>query len=494
MSPNQVFPLDSGPRNPIAERVLKDPNLTYDVAADGIVIATKAELLVRKSVREASPELNRELEKIARNCGTLASIPRGRRANGDERPDDVLPLDVHQPDERGPAGDVEIWRLTGLTPDSPVNSIDVARRLRGLAEDEQVTMRNGPALRVPAVSPNHVSILSAAAGGCPAAPPHPAMPHGSFVEQLETPTAKVTVLDSGYIRIEAPHPPHRTLDQRVTLVDGERLDTATNPAVWRPDEPDGLYLDAAGELDGITGHGTFIAGLIAHHCPQTELTVVGLRNQEVDIGGLNPVAQAGLYETEVAIAHAMLCHCDTDVIQCGFAFPTLDDYPSLPFVAVMQELTGPHARREGVAVVAPAGNEESRRRFWPAALCDVIGVASTNRRGNHRASFSNWGDWCDCCTRGEYVFSTFIYWTGPIEGEPVTDIEDFAGWARWDGTSFAAPKVSAAIACLVANNEGLLPVQAWELLVSGGSDVDVTSLIDYTLNPAGVPLPHLHLG
>jgi Subtilase family len=494
VSPNQVFPLDSGPRNPIAERVLNDSDLTYDVAADGIVIAVKAELLVRKSVREASPELNRELSKIARNCGTLASIPKRRRANGGDRTDDALSVDVYQPDEAGPAGDVEIWRLTESSPDSGPNSIDEARRLRVLAEDEKVKTCKGPALLVPAVSPNHVSILSAAAGGCPAGPPHPATPHGSFVEPPSTPTAKVTVLDSGYIRIEPPDPPHRTLDERVTLVDGERLDTLTIPASWRPDQPDGLYLDAEGELDGITGHGTFIAGLIAHVSPQAELTVVGLRNQEVDIGGLNPVAQAGLFETEAAIAHAMLCHCDTDVIQCGFAFPTLDDYPSLPFAAVMQELTGPDAPREGVAVVAPAGNEESPRRYWPAALPDVIGVASTNRRGNHRASFSNWGDWCDCCTRGEYVFSTFIYWTGPIEGEAVTDIEHFVGWARWDGTSFAAPKVSAAIACLVANNEGLLPVEAWELLVSGGSDVQVTSLMDYTLNPSGVPLPHLHLG
>ena len=83
---------------------------------------------------------------------------------------------------------------------------------------------------------------------------------------------------------------------------------------------------------------------------------------------------------------------DTDVIQCGFAFPTLDDYPSLVFAAVMEELRPPHAPHGGrVAVVAPAGNEQSTRKFWPAAHPEVIGVASTNRRGNGRAWFSNWG-------------------------------------------------------------------------------------------------------
>jgi subtilisin family serine protease len=253
--------------------------------------------------------------------------------------------------------------------------------------------------------------------------------------------------------------------------------------------------DGDGRLDGIAGHGTFIAGLIANACPQARLTVVGLRNQEIEIEGTNPNEQSGLYETEAAIARAMLLHSDTDVIQCGFAFPTLDDYPSLPFAAAMQVLSGDAAPRRGVAVVAPAGNEASPNVYWPAALPDVIGVASTNRRGNARASFSNWGRWCDCCTRGEDVFSTYVNWYGLIDGEPATDIEDFDGWAKWDGTSFAAPKVSAAIASLlVASDEAILPVEAWERLVSGATDVPVTALTDLTLTPfPGVTLPYLHL-
>jgi Subtilase family len=277
--------------------------------------------------------------------------------------------------------------------------------------------------------------------------------------------------------------------ERVTVVAGQWLDTSVNPPIWRPDKPDDLYTDPAGQLDGISGHGTFIAGLISHIAPHTRLEVVGLRNQDVEIGVLNPAAQLGLFETEVAIAHAMLRRCDTDVIQCGFAFPTLDDYPSIPFAAVMEELRETRAPREGsVAVVAPAGNEQSRRRYWPAALPGVVGVASTNRRGNARAWFSNWGDWCDCCARGEYVYSTFVYWDGPVEGEPVTDIEHFRGWARWDGTSFAAPKVSAEIARLVAANPGLLPTKAWDRLKSGA----VGSVTDYTLSPYNrVELPRI---
>ena len=302
----------------------------------------------------------------------------------------------------------------------------------------------------------------------------------------------MTILDSGYIWVQ---PPHRHLDERVTVVRGQRFDPNTD--TWQPDEPDGLYTDPAGQLDGISGHGTFIAGLIANIAPRTRLEVVGLRNQEVEIPVLNRGTELGLFETEVAIARAMLLRSDTDVIQCGFAFPTLDDYPSLPFAVVMAELRQPRAPHNGrVAVVAPAGNEQSRRRYWPAALPDVIGVASTNRRGNARAWFSNWGDWCDCCTRGEYVYSTFLYWDGPVEGEPLTDIEHFRGWARWDGTSFAAPKMSALIARLLTErNRTTAPADIGNELVAGTAGVPVGVVTDATLSGTpGVPLPSLQIG
>jgi hypothetical protein len=69
VSPNQVFPSPTGPLSPIAERVLKDPNLTCDVSANSIVIATKHELLVRQFLRHATSRLDEALSVIARNLG-----------------------------------------------------------------------------------------------------------------------------------------------------------------------------------------------------------------------------------------------------------------------------------------------------------------------------------------------------------------------------------------------------------------------------------------
>lgn len=468
MSPNTVFPLDESPQNPVTQRVLEHSRVTFDVDDDALVVAIRDELLVRTSAR--NDRLDEALKKVA---SLRASLGSGRAG--------------------GLADDVEVWRLN----DPRANSIDVSRRLRDLGSVQRKQTVRGPELTPPAVSPNHVCVVSKY-NLCPAGPPNPVPPphnSGQFVLPPEDGTrARVVVIDTGYIRTD---PPHAELDARVTSVPGQWLDTSTDPGTWRDSPPDTLDADHDGRLDGVAGHGTFIAGLIAHRCRQAEITVVGLRHAVMPLSAQpDPVDQAMLFTDEISVARSLLQHGNADVVSCGFSFPTLDDHPSIPFTAVMDVLTGPHAARPGVAVVAPAGNESSPRAYWPAAHPDVVGVAATNRMGNARAWFSNWGRWADCCARGQDVRSTFIYWLGPVEGEPLSDIENFLGWARWDGTSFAAPKVTAAIADLVAaSGDTLLPVDAAERLLSGTGGVEVTPLTDMTLSPfPGVMLPHLHLG
>jgi thermitase len=468
VSPNIDFPPNEAPDNAIAQRVLKHPRVTYDVNGDVLVIAIRDELLVRKSIRTDSPALDKDLSEIARNCGSLASE-----------------------DDRGPHDEVELWRLT----DDGASSIDVARSLRRHVDDRFVRSGNGPNLMLPAVSPNHVLVVSRFST-CPAGPPLPAPdePSGYIEAPDRGPTAKVVVIDTGYISID---PPNAELDGRVLSVPGQWRDTIADPAVWRDSDPDVLDADGDGRLDGVAGHGTFIAGQVAHRCRQAEITVVGLRHEAIPLSeDPDSAHEPRLFTSEYAVAHSLLEAGDADVVACGFSFPTLDGYASIPFTSVMQILRGPNAPRPGIAVVAPAGNESSGRPHWPAAHPDVIGVASTDRSGLRRADFSNWGSWADCAVRGEHVTSTFIRWEGPVEGDSMTSVERFYGWARWDGTSFAAPKVTAEIARIVADSDGATtPVDAAAILIGGVGGVTVTPMTDTLLFPfPGVTLPHLHLG
>ncbi|HTU28744.1 MAG TPA: S8 family serine peptidase [Solirubrobacteraceae bacterium] len=482
MSPNRDFSPENPLDSPLVERFIKDPSVVYDAGEDNVVIAMRGDLVVSRAAREASPDLQQELAAIAVPHGTIGALgtPGARDVAGAGGQGDADAI-----------ADVELWRL--IEPER--NALDEVRRLRPKGGDVTVTTPGGHELKLPAVAPNHVSVVSPKLAGCPAGPPLPA-PHprgdGPFVRPLSGPPGvHVVVIDTGYI---ATDPPHHGLDERVTSVPGSALDTASDPPQWVPDPPDAITTDSHGRLHEIVGHGTFIAGQIAHLCDEAAITVVGQRDQDILITGETAPEQKRLFSSEVALAHALLEHAtaDVDVVQLGFSFPTLDDYPSLPFARVMELLSGPDAPRPGVAVVTPAGNEDSAHPYWPAALPGVIGVAATNRRGRSKARFSNWGSWLDCCARGEQVVSAYIHWAGRVEGDG-DEIEAFEGWARWDGTSFAAPKVSAAIARLVAT-EGLVPMEAFQRLVSGTGGVPVTQVTDVTLSgPPGVTLPQLHI-
>lgn len=474
MSPNTVFPAGEHPRNDITERIVEHSRVTHHVQGDVLVLAIKDELLVHTTVRNNAGHFQDELSRIAELCGSLWADAAG--------------------DAPEPTGDVELWRLR----DEHEHSVDQARRLRQFTRDRRLKIGRGAETHVPAVTPHHVC-TAMPLDWCPATPAHAVPPPSEarereFVQPFRrgAPRAEVVVIDTGYIRT---NPPHKRLDARVKSVAGQYFETHADPPAWVDCPPDVLDADGDGKLDGIAGHGTFIAGMIANECRQCRITVVGQRHG-TSPSGLGPVDAAQLFSSEYDIARSLLLHSDAQVVSCGLAFPTLDGHPSIAFTSVMEAIRARPSPGGEVAVVAPAGNEASSQPYWPAAHPDVIGVAAANRRGNGRAWFSNWGSWLDCCTRGQDVFSTFIYWDGPIDGAPPTDIENFQGWATWNGTSFSAPQAVAAIANTYLAGQGQLsPMEAWGQLLSGAAGVAVTPLVDTGVPGArGVALPHLALG
>jgi subtilisin family serine protease len=111
--------------------------------------------------------------------------------------------------------------------------------------------------------------------------------------------------------------------------------------------------------------------------------------------------------------------------------------------------------------VGSAGNDASIRPYFPAALPDVIGVGGL--AASDRAWFSNHGPWVDACAPAVDVVSTFFDdFTERLDGETP---RHFDGWARWSGTSFAAPKVAALIAQEHYLHGGT-PREAWQRLTS----------------------------
>lgn len=206
----------------------------------------------------------------------------------------------------------------------------------------------------------------------------------------------------------------------------------------------GSYLATPGDFDTVAeldphrldpqdGHGTFVTGLILQQAPGATVRVVRV----LDARGEAEIK-------DVAGAVKRLGEAGVDVINLSLGGYSRRNEHMMAFTPALASLP------PSTVVVAAAGNHRvtqggytPARSFWPAAMPEVLAVAAlaSDREGDVRlAPFSNYGAWVDLSTLGADVVSTFL------------DREEFRGWARWSGTSFAAPRVAGAIAARMTEN------------------------------------------
>lgn len=374
-------------------------------------------------------------------------------------------------DEVKPEDDVEIWQLRdangeGEHPDVAELVWSIRARLREMKQPEAW------------VAPNHVLIPAGDYHSCPFGPPYPARPRPA--PQMDEPTVKVAVIDSGW---EDSGPAsglvvgHDYAEWLALLPSGVYgwTPTVAAPEVIPPGSP------GAGRLAALTAHANFIVGIVADACPSAAIYVMSHNALFVEAAATDP----GI-PTEAAVARSLWQERDNDLIHVGFAFPTLPNSPDdrwgagPPSWALQVVLNAINAlRREHPPyIVAPAGNEGCTIPQYPAAFGvsedypNVIGVGSIDDVGR-RSEFSNYGDWVRCCIEGEDVSSTFIDFVGETEepepGGNTHPTKTFDGWATWSGTSFASPKITGALAARIARGS----TDAWADLTSGATDPGV---------------------
>ncbi|MBI5948986.1 MAG: S8 family serine peptidase [Chloroflexi bacterium] len=211
----------------------------------------------------------------------------------------------------------------------------------------------------------------------------------------------------------------------------------TGPNTWTENGGvDALDEDGDKALDPVAGHGTFIAGIVELLAPHHQLNEVKVFFPEgdVDIGALGAALEM---EAVKAKAPDLLKYTIFNLSFSGYAQAEIDSLKGI--ITRLQDL--------GAVVVASAGNDGTWRRAYPACLPDVVSVGALGPLGP--APFTNFGPWVRACAPGTEVISTFFReWDGFAPGlstRTEDDPDDFEGWARWSGTSFAAPVVVAAL-------------------------------------------------
>jgi subtilisin family serine protease len=266
------------------------------------------------------------------------------------------------------------------------------------------------------------------------APPRPVIPTAAIpgTAALEGANVRIAVLDTGLVD---PAPAGFVVERR------------------EPDDFEVLDAPVPGPYGPAVGHGTLVAGVIATYAPRATLVIRRVLH--------TPLGDAD----ELEIAEALDALPGVDIINASFGGFAVADDTMLGFAAAVDRLP------DRTLIVASVGNEGVDRPVYMAAFERVVGVASVERpdHGSLRlADYSNRGDWVKLCAEGTDVESTFI-----------------TGNAIGSGTSFAAPKVTAAAAAMVARL-GIDPRDAAAALVNDASKPWIPKAGRF-VDPLGVP-------
>ena len=181
--------------------------------------------------------------------------------------------------------------------------------------------------------------------------------------------------------------------------------------------PDGGIHREEGSFRDDLGHGTAIAAVIRHIAPCARIHAVNIfpeaRPATVDV-------------LEAAVAYAI----DAGARIVNISLGTGDDVRSRPIGPLSRA-----AAERGVILVASARNG-SGRNSYPAMLPDVIGAAADWRLGERTLRYLA-GDPFECRASG---------WPRPLKGLPRE--------RNFRGNSFAAARVSGAVACILESRPG----------------------------------------
>jgi hypothetical protein len=383
------------------------------------------------SAASAANELPRQWDprKVAvnREAGNTFLLRPGQILAGPgDAPDVARVLTGWRQGEQRPFG-ITVFTRTPQTSDPAREVLAALARVRAATANRP----QGPAL----VAPNHVLVGEAVAApinfhGEPRIQGGP----GSTVRQAPQPAElplRTTRVEDG-------------LGVRIAVLDTGMFEHEWLKDVQRAPNSDDVWdVERDGYADAESGHGTFIAGLIAQVAPAASVYAAKV----LDSHGVGD-------DLNVAAAIEKLPK-DIDVINLSLGGYTDRDAPPLAISTALQAMGN-----GGSTVVAAAGNQGISRPFWPAAFGPVLAVGAVEQHDGKwsRADYSNLGPWVDATARGTNLQSTFGRGKTKVAQGTTISASDpaiaFGGWAAWDGTSFAAP-IAAAMIARTMSREGI---------------------------------------
>lgn len=230
------------------------------------------------------------------------------------------------------------------------------------------------------------------------------------------------------------------------------------------------------------GHGTIVAGEIAGALDEAGIVGLAYSSQLVVAKVVASDGTIPLKSEADAIRWAV--QQGARVINLSFGAVRDPDNPALDTYSKVEAQAVAYAVKHGAIVVAAVGNSDEAYATpwpyasWPAALPHVIGVGALSRSGDVPDFSDQDPIFVDLVAPGMGIFSTFPkLLTGAQPSCVPQGYTDCAtgDYHRPEGTSFAAPQVSAAAAVLLGVNPALTPSQVTTILERNTDEVDAAS-------------------
>jgi subtilisin family serine protease len=370
---------------------------------------------------------------------------------------EVIPLGLKRPRHVSAGmGPLAMAGATSEDSSSALAGLNLIRLEKG-ADEQQVRLALAQDPHVEAVSrvPTRYLVARRAA----AAP----------VASLATPPAAETMWNLRKIRWQQAVDSGMDLAREIKVA---VLDTGID--VDHPDLPGGEIVynynypnaGASTSSQDVVGHGTHVAGTIRavnngigiNGICGCKLSAYKIFSDQVDY--LPPPFGYFAYLVDPILYRAALAAC----LDAGVAVINLSiggyGAPDTAEKLLFQELLA-----GGTAIVAAMGNDNTSQKSYPAAIPGVIAVAAT-KANDVRAGFSNYGAHVALSAPGVGIWSTLPTYSGqsgfwpaagsspPSPGLPIAREIDYDAW---DGTSMAAPHVTAAAALALAKYGALAP-------------------------------------
>jgi hypothetical protein len=170
----------------------------------------------------------------------------------------------------------------------------------------------------------------------------------------------------------------------------------------------------------VSGHGTFIAGLIALIAPDAKI---------MSIRAFSPDGLSDAFSVAQSIKYAV----DHGARVINLSFGSTEDSQVMHDAVI-------YAQQRGVLLVAAVGNEDKGNDVAPQFPAnwnaEVMGVAAIDA-SNRKAGFSNYGSNVSVSAPGVNIISLY------------PEANNTPDYAMWSGTSFAAPLATAEAALIL---------------------------------------------